>query len=802
MQLLRLGIRNYRVIRSADIDIVDDVTGIIGPNGAGKSSLIEAITWAIYGNQAARSGKDEIKRQSATSDDDCRVVLAFSTRGVTYEITRALIGPTQRQEVQISADGQAVALGVKDSLEFVVGTLGLTFQGFLTSFLARQQELNTLSDVPPARRRDHLAAMLGVQQLDNALVRAKGDNRVLAGQAATLERQLAGFEDLGRRIEATGQNLGQLESGTPRLEQAMTTAEKAASETAHTLELWQGKQTRWVELNSGSKAETETIRSLRRDVERLSTETAQLGQEQLTRRQLGERLSELAAAPEQLERVRESGRKLELRRKSEVRLQALSRDLEAVAREISTATAVTSCLRSRLGDHNTDLADQHAQAQKDLELLRAEYSEGKGKMAALDKEISALKTQIAQAADLGADSVCRRCRRPFGDDLPQIREHLAQEYQALVRLRSELAENMAEKERQGTLAKERLQAISDRLRQQQEDRVALEVRTSEMANLDKHRAAIESEAGRLRAEIKACGQVDFDPAQQEKLSGQVQMLKTLSAQAATLEGRLQRLPEAIAERDRLTAKLAVSEQKLEDLQAGLRQLGFDPERYAEAGRKYSAAQAQRDAARTALLTHQKEVELARAHLDDLLVQKQQHARMLQELEECRADHYYGEKLTALLATYRQEIVSNIRPRLGSLSAGLFDEMTGGKYNLVELDDKYNLRIFDNGEFFGVERFSGGEKDLANLCLRLSISLALTEAAGLDRSFVILDEVFGSQDDERKELVVKSLTRLLARFPQILLITHIEDIKDRVGRLVQVVPTGRGYSEVIVDGQAV
>jgi hypothetical protein len=120
------------------------------------------------------------------------------------------------------------------------------------------------------------------------------------------------------------------------------------------------------------------------------------------------------------------------------------------------------------------------------------------------------------------------------------------------------------------------------------------------------------------------------------------------------------------------------------------------------------------------------------------------------------------------------------------------------WDFIELDDKYNLRVMDNGQFYGVERFSGGEKDLANLCLRLAISLSLTEAAGLNRSFIILDEIFGSQDNERKNLILSGLANLKERFPQILLITHIDDIKDGVEQIIDVKPTGLGYSEIVID----
>ena len=80
-------------------------------------------------------------------------------------------------------------------------------------------------------------------------------------------------------------------------------------------------------------------------------------------------------------------------------------------------------------------------------------------------------------------------------------------------------------------------------------------------------------------------------------------------------------------------------------------------------------------------------------------------------------------------------------------------------------------------------------------------MALTESAGLNRSFVILDEVFGSQDNERKELIIDALGSLKNRFPQLMLITHVEDIKDRVEELIEIRPTEQGYSEVYLNNVA-
>ena len=172
-----------------------------------------------------------------------------------------------------------------------------------------------------------------------------------------------------------------------------------------------------------------------------------------------------------------------------------------------------------------------------------------------------------------------------------------------------------------------------------------------------------------------------------------------------------------------------------------------------------------------------------------------------ELEDSRTALFHAEKLSGLFSEYRTRLISSIRPTLAGLSSRLMSEMTNGKYSMVELDEKYNLRVLDYGEYFEVERFSGGEKDLANLCLRLAISQALTDSAGLQRSFIILDEVFGSQDSERRDLIIKALVNLKAKFPQIFLITHIDELKHKVEDLIEVKPTAAGYSEVVVNGNA-
>ena len=103
--------------------------------------------------------------------------------------------------------------------------------------------------------------------------------------------------------------------------------------------------------------------------------------------------------------------------------------------------------------------------------------------------------------------------------------------------------------------------------------------------------------------------------------------------------------------------------------------------------------------------------------------------------------------------------------------------------LIEISDQYDILILDEGEEKPV--ISGGEEDIANLVLRLSLSQMIAERAGHPLSLLILDEVFGSLDVARRDNVVHLLRRLEDRFEQVILITHIEGIRENLDQVLHV-----------------
>jgi exonuclease SbcC len=76
---------------------------------------------------------------------------------------------------------------------------------------------------------------------------------------------------------------------------------------------------------------------------------------------------------------------------------------------------------------------------------------------------------------------------------------------------------------------------------------------------------------------------------------------------------------------------------------------------------------------------------------------------------------------------------------------------------------------------------------------------IADRAGQPLSLLVLDEIFGSLDEERRQAVVDLLRAVADRFPQVIVISHIEGLRDAFDRVVRVsYDIERGVSTVHDD----
>jgi exonuclease SbcC len=142
-----------------------------------------------------------------------------------------------------------------------------------------------------------------------------------------------------------------------------------------------------------------------------------------------------------------------------------------------------------------------------------------------------------------------------------------------------------------------------------------------------------------------------------------------------------------------------------------------------------------------------------------------------------------DELDRAFTDLRTDLNVQLRPEMGEIASAFLTELSDSRYDEMELDDSYNLTVIEDGAPKHV--ISGGEQDIANLSLRLAISQMIADRAGQNFSLLILDEVFGSLDEARRQNVVGLLRGLGDRFEQVIVITHIEQVSEGVDHVIAV-----------------
>jgi exonuclease SbcC len=212
-------------------------------------------------------------------------------------------------------------------------------------------------------------------------------------------------------------------------------------------------------------------------------------------------------------------------------------------------------------------------------------------------------------------------------------------------------------------------------------------------------------------------------------------------------------------------------------------LGYSEEAFVKARSEYEKAEAAAREAEIEMASAEADRRAADAALD--LAEK----RIRDRKERARSalvikrDIRLHDELDWSLQDLRAELNASMRPEIAERASIFFSDLTDGRYGQLELDEQYRSIIIEDGLPKSV--VSGGEEDLVNLVLRLAIGQMVAERAGQPLSLLVLDEIFGSLDEIRRGLVVDLLNRLGGRFPQVILITHIETVVDGVDRVLRV-----------------
>ncbi len=784
MRLNSVALTNFRQHADTRIDFDSGLTGIIGPNGSGKTTILEAIAWAIYGTSATRGTRESIRHNRAGARATVRVELDFDLGGHRYRVVRGLTSA----ELYLDGAGAPIASSISGVSEVLTRRLGMTREEFFNTYFTGQKELSVMAAMGPSERAQFLSHVLGyerlrsAQQLErakkNALVAQIGGIRQGMPDAAIVDAQLA---DAERRLAAARE-----QSAGARARHAAAAA--ALQDIAPRWERMQREREQLVSVVSELRVAEGEERSLARDVARLARDFEEIAAARAERTELLRELDSYGELHAEFQRfevlAREEGRRQALIETGEALADELNK-LRQRRQKVETAPKLDLEVSGMLEERREELELVDGQ----LEARRTEWvrdrQEAETKRQSLREQYLELKQQRERLGAAGEEGFCPTCTRPLGIQLRSVLEMLDGQMET-VRVDGNYykgrLEQLLDMPDDVKALDERRRALFLEVATLERRMMKVQLAVQELAQLGGDITVKEERQAVLARELETIP-AGYDARRHELVRLEIDRLLPLDAKVTRLSAQIEREPVLLREQSQVLAATNELAVRLAALRTRRDAITVSETDFATLREEHDRAAIELRSAELAVVRADGGASAA-VHATELAASAARELadrqRMLGELTVQKRLH---DELDRAYTDLRTDLNFQLRPELSELASAFLSELTDGRYDELELDDQYNILVLEDGRPKPV--ISGGEEDLANLVLRLSISQMIAERAGQPLSLLILDEIFGSLDELRRASVLELLRRLNERFEQVILITHIESVRDMLDHVITV-----------------
>lgn len=825
---------------------------ISGANGAGKSSLLEAITWALFGE--ARRRDDAVINMQAKSNT-AEVVLDFFYEGLLYQVQRSKSRDksTILEFRVMSPDGWRVLTEstMRGTEELIRRTLHLDYETFINASFFLQGKADQFAQQRPGDRKRILSGILGLEVWEDYREEASRRRKQLEVELAQVNALLAEIETelaqenirkarLALLEKEVGEKKALFEARKTLLDQHRLIMERINNERKQV----EKQRAEVLRAQADLDQETENLEQRRREQEEYRLILAQ--EEEINREVAAWETARAELA--EWEKLASNFHQYQAKRQAPLlviegersKLQTELDTLRKKEAEIKTQEDAIFVLQQRVQELTAHVASatEKLAAQPGIESdilnLREEKTRlitENSQLAPETKEIRAHMDQLEQLSG----AVCPTCEKTLTE---KERKKLLEDLQArgtekgnLFRANKKRVEECDTRLNELESALINLQQIENSLKTDQRD---LDSRSEALRQAQTVVAAWQKvDAPRFMELIDLLGSDTFAPEARQELAAIDASLKELgydtaaheNLRQAELDGRasqekLRLIDSARASLGPLDREIKALEKtiektssRLDTLKVELRQ--SDEKLELEAARLPDTVAVEQEyyAAQEQLNQSLNELGYARNEVEVLDRQREQKVRRLEEKEaltEKITDHKTLERafgkdgIPALL-------IEQALPDIQAHANEILDRLSSGGMSLTfetqrEFKDKkrdgrretLDILIRDSSGERAYEMFSGGEAFRVNFAIRLALSRVLAHRAGARLQTLVIDEGFGSQDADGRQRLVEAINLVSAEFEKILVITHLEELKDAFPARIEVVKsTGGSEVQVVV-----
>jgi exonuclease SbcC len=850
-----------------------DLACISGPNGAGKSSLLDAITWALFG-QARKRDDSLINLQSRAAE----VVLTFRYEGAVYRVQRSLVrGKTPVLEFQVQQPAPALdpqlspssphgipgsdldqnatwrpltERTLRETQSRIEQTLRLDYDTFVNASFFLQGKADQFAQQSPGKRKEVLSNILGLGTWETYRARATEARRLLEDEITAID---------GRRTEIAAelaeeaprrQRLAQLEADLGRLSAARK-VQDATLDTARKTAAAREQQRTLVNTLAAS---------LERSLSQVAAMESRMAERQLVRAAdagLIQRTTEINSAQaawkkaraelEQWDTVASTFREHEQRRaplvesiavekarlgeeqrgllleQQEIDNQAASiRNLEY---ELLSAQGFLAEVDARVADR-LRLESEHSRARESHASLNAENEVLRTEMEALKTRMSTLTSAVGAACPLCGQPLSARHRRSTlkaleaegkqrGDRFRANKLSANKMALAVAHLESELGKfssvEVIRLDRSAAVAQlaERLETLRSlsrawkatglrRLRELQNilerEKYALDAR--------KQLARVDKELSRLGYDAAAHDGARRAEQQQRSADEDFRRLQSAVAALAPLDNEIQNLGTEIANRK---TEIAAQEADVARAQASLETAGRESPDFAESERLLFDLQEQENRLNQEIgAARQKVSVLENLRLRDAEFESSRQSLALRVGRHKALERAFSKDGVPSL------LIEQALPEIESRANELLDRLSDGQMSVrfltqagykdrkrEDLKETLEIQISDGAGVRDYEMYSGGEAFRIDFAVRLALSEVLAGRKAARLQTLVVDEGFGSQDIQGRQRLIEAINLVKHDFSMILVITHLDELKDAFPTRIEVEKTPTGSRAWVV-----
>jgi exonuclease SbcC len=740
-----IELTNWKTHKNTKLSFAKGTNVLIGQMGSGKSSVMDAISYALFGTfpalQHRRISTEDLIKNVPSQENYAEVRLGIELEGNEYVVERR-IELSGSSSARLFKNGSIVQTQPQRVTEHIEGLLKMDYDLFSRAIYSEQNNLDYFLELRSSERKDVIDKLLGLDKFAIAEDNATSLVNRIKDMAEQAEKSAGNFdlEKLEEQLSKAKEELKKLNEEKAELSRKQSILIKNVEE--------QAKKLKELQVKDAKKRELEKeLKSIEGRLELINREAKKIQDMQIKPEEIESKINSLSS---ELEKVRQE---LKNAQNSELELNKGVARLESETKKLEEQVQERDLIIKKLGNKRLeDYEKKKGEKEEELEKLEKDLASSKAKKEELEKYIEDLSKHI---------SVCPVCERELTDEL-RLR---------LLESKKEMLSKAEEAIKNASKLVEESRAQLKQLREEINNLLVADEKLKGYAEIDEKLSNAKKELVEKEAASKEAKNAREKLSEKEsKIYEELVKLKEEKKEAEKLNSYMKEAQELQEKQSKMGLDLSLLEKEVSG-----ELIEKEQKEYTKLNSLLSSNQANLISIEKALSQKENEIKEKEEMLQKVNALIQDAKEKKKTAEELIK---FKNALSETQGILRAKLINSINHIMSEIWPELYPYGDYVDIRLQANKDDYILevKLIRNGveEWRPVESIaSGGERSIACLAMRVAFALVLVP----NLKWLILDEPTHNIDEQGIAKFIKVFNETLPRIvEQVFLITHDEALK--------------------------